>query len=146
EYACRAGTDSAYFSGEDLASLEGFANVFDQATVGHAPQTNRNIAAFDDGYVTTSPVGNYQPNAFGLHDTHGNAFELCRDVPVAYRDFPPRRGDGLRGPASPTGAVRAMRRGGSYFDDNVMLRSSARHDVEVDQQATINGFRPVLGL
>lgn len=58
EYACRAGTTTAYAFGHYLSKND--ANV--------AQSVNR-----------PSTVGSYRPNAFGLYDMHGNVFEWCED-------------------------------------------------------------------
>ena len=145
EYACRAGTTTAYFTGDDVASLEGYANVFDRAVIGYASEKQRIMAPFDDGFITTAPVGSFLPNAFGLHDTHGNAFEMCRDSPTAYDHFRPRAKDGHRGPRG-TSVLRFIHRGGSYLDDHVMLRSAARHSIERDYKFPYDGFRPSMAV
>jgi len=65
EYACRAGTDSAYYFGEDIALSDANFNAFSSDSSGMRP-----VGA-------TTPVGSYMPNAFGLYDMHGNVWEWC---------------------------------------------------------------------
>jgi len=60
EYACRAGTTTAYYTGETLDLTE--ANFWAEGS----PKK-------------TTPVGTYPPNAWGLHDMHGNLWEWCLD-------------------------------------------------------------------
>ena len=63
EYACRAGTTTLFSSGDDPKSLVEVAN----------------LGGMDDGHRFTAPVGSLRANAFGLHDMHGNVWEMCAD-------------------------------------------------------------------
>ena len=78
EYACRAGTTTRYFPGDDAEGLAEVGNVADGTAREKYPNWNDTIAAHD-GFVYTAPVGRYRPNAWGLHDMHGNVLEWCRD-------------------------------------------------------------------
>jgi formylglycine-generating enzyme required for sulfatase activity/serine/threonine protein kinase len=61
EYACRAGTTTRWFSGDDPSSLDQYAWY------------PANFAGM------IHPVGQKKPNPFGLYDMHGNVSEWCRD-------------------------------------------------------------------
>jgi len=69
EYACRAGTTTPFHFGSDLdgrqANCEGTQPY---GTSREGPSLKR-----------TTKVGSYRPNAFGLHDMHGNVAEWCQD-------------------------------------------------------------------
>lgn len=65
------------FAGDDIASLEGYANIADKSAKN---KWNCSWAVdFDDGYAFTSPVGKFKPNGFGLYDTTGNVHSWCAD-------------------------------------------------------------------
>lgn len=112
EYACRAGSQSPWSSGADATTLEAVAWFADNAD------------------NTTHAVGSKQPNAFGLHDMHGNVAEWVIDQHV---DGGYARQAGLPQPVAmadaivwPTQLERRIVRGGAYYDDADRLRSAAR--------------------
>jgi len=61
EYSCRAGTTTTYHSGDTEADL---------ARVGWSSANSK---------YTTHPVGQKEPNVFGLYDMHGNVWQWCQD-------------------------------------------------------------------
>ncbi|MFO1066374.1 MAG: formylglycine-generating enzyme family protein [Pirellulales bacterium] len=72
EYACRAGTTTAFNTGDTLAPS-------DAAYHGALPAVGRKQKT-DNSLSGSVPVWQFKPNAFGLYDMHGNAFEWCADV------------------------------------------------------------------
>src|SRR5262249_37668259 len=80
EYACRAGTTNIFFTGDDPASLRGYANVPALSLAARlGTPAYQSMFQFDDGYPFTAPVGSFKPNPWGLYDMIGNVFQWCGD-------------------------------------------------------------------
>jgi formylglycine-generating enzyme required for sulfatase activity len=113
EYACRAGTTTAYSFGDSLTKSD--ANI-------------------ESSSIKT--VGSYRPNAFGLYDMHGNVFEWCEDW------YGPSYQLGTvtdpKGPA--TGESRVLR-GGSFLSRGSSARSFDRYGSTPTNRVSGNGFR-----
>lgn len=78
EYAARAGSSASYCFGDDPAQLVSFGNFADKSYYDTASvYSNYGHRTFDDGQAGVAPVGQYQPNAWGFYDVHGNVSEYC---------------------------------------------------------------------
>jgi formylglycine-generating enzyme required for sulfatase activity len=110
EYACRAGTETTYFFGDDPEELGRYAWFGENAG------------------EQTRPVGRKAANPWGLHDMMGNAAEWCIDLYVAdaYSRFPVDRP--TAGPVLLPGTdlYPHVTRGGSWADRAEACRSAAR--------------------
>jgi len=119
EYASRAGTQTAYFWGDNQNRASVFANCADPAPNDRFPDSKPAVA-WRDGFAFTSPVASFKPNAWGLYDMIGNAWEWCADWYHDYPDGPATDPTGL-----PQGNYRVVR-GGSWFNDPKYCRAAFR--------------------
>lgn len=135
EYACRAGTQSAFSFGPDHSELCRHGNYADKGFTLFPEMADKK---HNDGVGgSTAPVASYKPNNWGLYDMHGNVWEWCLH---AYS------GGHLIGtdPAgNPIGSQRVMR-GGSWFMPWKSCRSAARSPGSTDIRRNSIGFRVVL--
>ena len=113
EYAARGGMSSDYPWGDDPDQGCANANMYDlSADVVH--DFGWPLIDCDDGYPTLAPVGQFQPNGFGLHDVTGNVWEWVEDCyEVLYPDDIPTDGSAYGLPPGQC-EYRAVR-GGSWI-------------------------------
>ncbi|HUT11297.1 MAG TPA: formylglycine-generating enzyme family protein [Thermoguttaceae bacterium] len=122
EYACRAGTTTRYYHGDDEEGLTEFENVADAAA--KEKKGFEWALTSSDGYVFTSPVGSFRPNGFGLYDMHGNVREWCQDGADDNDYYESSPTHDPMGPAS--GEYRVCR-GGNWSCAPMYCRSAARN-------------------
>lgn len=145
EYAARGVTVATpqppYFFGADEKKLCDYGNVADKSTKKKHPDWT--IAPCDDGQTTTSPVGTYRPNAFGLKDTIGNVWEWVEDCyRDSYKDMPlDVRATGRPWLDGCNNSSDRVLRGGSWSNDPRILRSAFRGWNQPDVRDSVIGFR-----
>jgi formylglycine-generating enzyme required for sulfatase activity len=146
EYACRAGTTTSYYCGDDPEKLAVVGNVCDRTAREWSKVPKGTGIAFisaRDGYAFTAPVGRFQPNGFGLYDMHGNVAELCAD----WYDSGYYANSGTDDPTGPSKwSDRRVCRGGGWGDDPWKLRAAFRSDVLPAHRVADVGFRVARGL
>jgi eukaryotic-like serine/threonine-protein kinase len=129
EYACRAGTTTAFALGDSLSSFQ--ANFDGRNPYGGA-QNGPNLRR-------TSRVGSFPDNVWGLYDMHGNVWEWCSDwyQPDYYESAPPTD------PTGPDNGHFRVVRGGSWHFYGAECRSAFRGRGSPDFRLSV-GFRVVL--
>jgi sulfatase modifying factor 1 len=123
EYACRAGTETAWSFGDDEKELGDYAWYKENA--------------WELGEKYAHQVGLKKPNAFGLYDMHGNVSEWCHDYfsKVYYKQSPAQDPPG---PAS--GSYRVLR-GGSWNDFHPSRYTRSAYRQKVTTLMTLSNFR-----
>jgi len=80
EYGARAGTDSAWWTGDTPDGLELAGNLADRYAKEHGGTLWQITEDWDDGHTAPARVGSFAANDFGLHDTIGNVWEPCQEL------------------------------------------------------------------
>jgi formylglycine-generating enzyme required for sulfatase activity len=115
EYACRAGTTTAYSWGNNVS-----------------PQ----LANYEEsGLKKTVQVGSYKANPWGFYDMHGNVYEWTADW---FGDYHSRTVTDPQGAASGSGRVA---RGSSYYTDELSMFSATRRWYPPNDRSANLGFR-----
>jgi formylglycine-generating enzyme len=128
EYACRAGTETAWSFGNDEKEL------------GDCAWHKANAFNFGDAYA--HQVGLKKPNAFGLYDMHGNVYEWCDD----YYGMDYYKQSPEKDPTGPTSGSLRVFRGGSWRSYPRGTRSADRRWGGAADRDSSDGFRLVRAL
>ncbi|GJL51811.1 formylglycine-generating enzyme family protein [Candidatus Nitrospira salsa] len=123
EYAARAGLTKNVWWGKPQSGFQGAGNVADTTHKSEFPKRPWPILEqYDDHYVRTAPVGSFEPNAWGLYDMIGNAWEWVADwyAEGYYAQSPEKNPQG-----PPKGHFKVLR-GGSWATSPEFLGTGVR--------------------
>lgn len=139
EYACRADSKTPFHFGDSANDLGNYANFADASLHAANPDYYWANRESDDGVgESLANVGSYRPNAWGIHDMHGNVAELVADH---YREKLPGGTDPL---------VKLEKnglpviRGGAWCSIPLYCESSFRNTISGRDKRNYIGFRIVL--
>ena len=137
EYACRAGTTTPFYFGETIISE--LANYYGTITYANEPKGQYR--------KETTTVGSFPPNAFGLHDMHGNVLEWCADTShYGYEGAPTDGSAWIDKGTDNNSRSRRIMRGGSWANSPRGCRSATRGDDDSDNASNALGFRVCCGI
>jgi formylglycine-generating enzyme required for sulfatase activity len=130
EYACRAGTQTPFHYGPVItARLANYSDAY--------RNTDKLASA---GRGATVPVGRFAPNAFGLHDMHGNVWEWCADLWQKKPHSPLSFSYGRPAKQTICANWRSLR-GGAWSDTPEKIRSDYRSMYQEQALSSSIGFR-----
>ena len=130
EYACRAGSSTAFWWGDELTTDDANYN-------GNRPYNNGPRGEYRE---KTMPVLSFEPNPLGLYQMHGNVLEWCED---RYGEYGSQSDTDPTGPDD--GHARVLR-GGSWIGDGQWLRAASRNFDGPIRRFGSSGFRLAGGI
>jgi uncharacterized protein (TIGR02996 family) len=125
EHACRAGTRTPFWFGESISSWQ--ANFDSRSPYGGPEEATYR--------GSTSRVGLFDANPFGLYDVHGNVWEWCQDW------YASSYAEGGKNPQGPVRGDHKVMRGGSWDSTGLGCRSGHRGMSVYPSRASTNGLR-----
>jgi formylglycine-generating enzyme required for sulfatase activity len=137
EYAVRAGSPEARYWGSSITDACRHGNFADVTTARAMKwSAKRDIFDCTDGYAHTAPVGQFAPNAFGLHDMLGNVLEWVMDCwNSTYAGAP------VNGPPRLDGDCSSLQRGGGWLNEPESVRAATRTRADAGGGSVNLGFR-----
>ena len=139
EYACRAGTTTAFNTGENISDSTGWYRGIEFHI--RREDENGTVVYTRANVNSTNPVGQKPANRFGLHDMHGNVSEWCWDL---YGAYPSEAQTDPVGASS--GYSRVIRDGSWESYETAELRSAYRSYSSQEYRGISKGFRIVRNL
>ena len=133
EYACRAGTRTAFWWGSELTTEQ--AN-YD----GHFPYNN---GAKGENRHTTVPVKSFTPNPWGLYQMHGNVWEWCQDR--YQHQHGPMSEESMKNLKGPKNGAERVLRGGGWLSFGRRLRCAFRLYWRPGRRSLNYGLRLAIG-
>jgi formylglycine-generating enzyme required for sulfatase activity len=139
EYACRAGTITPFHFGKTISS-----DVANYRAENFPYEGNKYSGKYGEGKLgifrkSTTPVGGFPPNGFGLYDMHGNLWEWCLDHWHQNYEGIPLDGS----PWISDNVTHRVLRGGSWDSAPRSCRSASRFSRNPDYHDKNSGFRVV---